>query len=90
MENLKEELDVYNKKIDKFNLVVPILNKQTVHFPLKRESEKCLKDGECQSINLTKLTYFDKKSKSANSVSKKPQKEKENEGLFGIFSMLIK
>ncbi|KAL0268423.1 UNVERIFIED_CONTAM: hypothetical protein PYX00_010376 [Menopon gallinae] len=36
-----------NKKIDKFNLVVPILDKQMLHFNLARESEKILTNGPC-------------------------------------------
>lgn len=33
-----------NKKIDKFNLVVPVLDKQMVHFQLARIAEKILKE----------------------------------------------
>lgn len=40
-----ESISELNKKINKYNLLVPILSKQTVHFPLARESEKVLKEG---------------------------------------------
>ncbi|XP_042879067.1 dnaJ homolog subfamily C member 28-like [Penaeus japonicus] len=40
-----ESISELNKKINKYNLLVPILSKQTVHFPLARESEKVLTEG---------------------------------------------
>lgn len=42
----EHEVDVknVNKKIDKFNLIVPILNKQMVHIQLKRIGEKILNE----------------------------------------------
>uniref|UniRef100_A0A6A7FTP0 DnaJ homolog subfamily C member 28-like isoform X1 n=2 Tax=Hirondellea gigas TaxID=1518452 RepID=A0A6A7FTP0_9CRUS len=34
-----------NRKIDNYNLLVPILNKQLVHFPVPRVADKILSDG---------------------------------------------
>jgi hypothetical protein len=34
-----------NAKIDKYNLLVPLLQKQKLHILLKRESEDILKNG---------------------------------------------
>ncbi|XP_065108043.1 dnaJ homolog subfamily C member 28 [Paramisgurnus dabryanus] len=38
-----DELVKLNKKVDNFNLIVPLMNRQMVHFSLKREVEKILK-----------------------------------------------
>jgi hypothetical protein len=35
-----------NAKIDKYNLLVPLLQKQKLHILLKRESEDILKNGQ--------------------------------------------
>ena len=47
MDSLQEDLTCLNKKIDQYNLVVPILSKQMVHFPLQRIAEQILKEGDC-------------------------------------------
>ncbi|XP_056320884.1 dnaJ homolog subfamily C member 28 [Danio aesculapii] len=38
-----EELGKLNKKVDNFNLIVPLMSRQMVHYSLKRELEKILK-----------------------------------------------
>ncbi|XP_068228505.1 dnaJ homolog subfamily C member 28 isoform X2 [Palaemon carinicauda] len=45
LEQLQELISEMNKRINKYNLIVPSLSKQLVHFPLKIESEKALKEG---------------------------------------------
>lgn len=45
LEHLQENISEMNKRINKYNLIVPSLSKQLVHFPLKLEAEKALKEG---------------------------------------------
>ncbi|XP_051998528.1 dnaJ homolog subfamily C member 28 [Xyrauchen texanus] len=41
-----DELGKLNKKVDNFNLIVPLMSRQMVHFSLKREVENILKTDE--------------------------------------------
>ncbi|XP_064114911.1 dnaJ homolog subfamily C member 28-like [Macrobrachium nipponense] len=45
LKHLQEHISEMNKRINKYNLLVPSLSKQLVHFPLKLEAEKALKEG---------------------------------------------
>ncbi|KAK7080439.1 subfamily C member [Halocaridina rubra] len=45
LDKLQETISEMNQRINKYNLLVPSLSKQMVHFPLKREAEKALKEG---------------------------------------------
>lgn len=45
LEQLQDKIIMMNKKINKYNLLVPLLNQQMVHFPLQLEAEKALKQG---------------------------------------------
>ncbi|CAN7985520.1 unnamed protein product [Ixodes hexagonus] len=42
VQEMASPVALINKKIDKFNMVVPLFNKQQLHFQLIRESEKIL------------------------------------------------
>nr|XP_045596694.1 dnaJ homolog subfamily C member 28-like [Procambarus clarkii]XP_045596695.1 dnaJ homolog subfamily C member 28-like [Procambarus clarkii]XP_045596696.1 dnaJ homolog subfamily C member 28-like [Procambarus clarkii]XP_045596697.1 dnaJ homolog subfamily C member 28-like [Procambarus clarkii]XP_045596698.1 dnaJ homolog subfamily C member 28-like [Procambarus clarkii]XP_045596699.1 dnaJ homolog subfamily C member 28-like [Procambarus clarkii]XP_045596700.1 dnaJ homolog subfamily C member 28-lik len=44
-EQLQDNIKAMNKKIDKYNFVVPLLAKQMTHFPLRIEAEKALQEG---------------------------------------------
>lgn len=41
-----DELAKLNKKVDDFNLIVPLMSRQMVHFNMKRELEKVLKTDQ--------------------------------------------
>lgn len=41
-----DELGTLNKKVDNFNLIVPLMSRQMVHYSLKRELEKILKTDQ--------------------------------------------
>lgn len=41
-----DELGKLNKKVDNFNLIVPLMSRQMVHYSLKRELEKILKTDQ--------------------------------------------
>ena len=73
--------------IDKYNLVVPVLSKQMVHFSLKKETEKCLREGECKSVNLTQKPI---KGKVVNKQSQQKDKNtsKEPTTFSGLFNFL--
>ncbi|KAF6213920.1 hypothetical protein GE061_011646 [Apolygus lucorum] len=47
LERFEQDAQYLNAKIDFFNLVVPILNKQMTHYSLTSEAEKVLKDSVC-------------------------------------------
>ncbi|XP_019880870.1 dnaJ homolog subfamily C member 28 [Aethina tumida] len=42
----KQMVDEINKKIAKFNLVVPVLDKQMIQISLEKEAQKAIKDGK--------------------------------------------
>ena len=44
LEEFEDKLRVINKKIDKFNMIVPILNKQKVHVNLQKEVNRTLEN----------------------------------------------
>ncbi|KAL3273727.1 hypothetical protein HHI36_015156 [Cryptolaemus montrouzieri] len=58
-----------NIKIDKFNLVVPILDKQFFHIDLNRESEKILINGEYSDSNFIEKPSLSKEEKSIETHS---------------------
>lgn len=41
-----DELGKLNKKVDNFNLIVPLMSRQMVHYSVKRELEKILKTDQ--------------------------------------------
>jgi len=49
LNHLQPDVKSLNTRIDTYNLVVPILNKQMFHFNLEEEAEKVLKEGEYKS-----------------------------------------
>ncbi|XP_076031545.1 dnaJ homolog subfamily C member 28 [Oratosquilla oratoria] len=49
LQNIKEDIDSLNKKINHYNLVVPLLAKQMCHFPFAKEAEKILKNGKIKT-----------------------------------------
>lgn len=44
LKEFEDKLRVINKKIDKFNMIVPILNKQKVHVNLQKEVNRTLEN----------------------------------------------
>lgn len=44
VEKSEESVKKINKKIDKFNLIVPTMNKQMVHYQVERIADKILKE----------------------------------------------
>lgn len=48
-ELLQPKIIAINKKIDNYNLLVPLLKQQVTHFPLHREAQKILTEGRSKS-----------------------------------------
>ncbi len=49
LNSLNDDVKQINKKINDYNLIVPLLNKQMVHINLSKISEKCLRDNPSNS-----------------------------------------
>lgn len=45
LNSLNDDVKQVNKKINDYNLIVPLLNKQMVHINLSKISENCLRDN---------------------------------------------
>lgn len=71
---------ILNKKIDNFNLVVPILNKQMVHISLEKIGEKIASEPP-------EGVQYDKSSTSQNTT---PSASDFNNGFFSILNAILK
>ncbi|KAK3887186.1 hypothetical protein Pcinc_008668 [Petrolisthes cinctipes] len=68
-----------NRHINKLNFLVPLMTQQLTHFPLKREAEQVLREGE---------TREDVERRRREKEEIERRKEEENRGwLFGIFRL---
>lgn len=81
VQKYEKVVEQINKKINKFNLVVPILNKQVLQVSLQKESEKILINGECGSR--TNYREIMKKSEDRTNVN-------QGSSLFNMFSSIFK
>ncbi|XP_006638111.2 dnaJ homolog subfamily C member 28 [Lepisosteus oculatus] len=80
-----EELAKLNKKVDNFNLIVPLLSRQMVHFSLERELKRTLcADQELRAEREREKER--KKAKADKSQHTKPTKP----GLFSWVHSLLK
>jgi DnaJ family protein C protein 28 len=77
-ENLTEQI---NKKIAKFNLVVPILDKQMIQIDLKKETEKVLIKGQHNQ---------DLKGRLKEKPAEEKPVETEPFNLFGFIEMIFR
>ncbi|KAK9885282.1 hypothetical protein WA026_010776 [Henosepilachna vigintioctopunctata] len=72
-----------NSKIDKFNLVVPILNKQCFHINLKQEAQNILENGTYSSDdNLKKCSKGYPETRNVNTSTR-------TDTLFGFLGKLL-
>ncbi|EFA08155.1 dnaJ homolog subfamily C member 28 [Tribolium castaneum] len=78
VQNRRNTVELINKKIDKFNLVVPILNKQMIQISLAKEAERILANGQ-HSVKLKDLPQ--NTDESGPPVT---------ENIFGIIDSLFK
>ncbi|XP_039293373.1 dnaJ homolog subfamily C member 28 isoform X3 [Nilaparvata lugens] len=81
LDNTQIHVDKLNKKIGKYNLVVPMLQKQVVTFNLLREAQRVLEEGEHSK---------GEQSQPNQHQTSKTKKEDDGSGLFGLFSFLMK
>lgn len=70
-----------NSKINKYNLVVPILNKQMFVFNLKKEAHKILVNGNC-----SEKTNYPTYNKNKQDL----QKSGDRQSFLDIFNVLFK
>lgn len=75
-----EELGKLNKMVDNYNLIVPMLSMQMVHFSLSRETERAQSGAERRRAELQKLREAERQrrkeeKKRANSGAKTPSKK---------------
>ncbi|XP_057380406.1 dnaJ homolog subfamily C member 28-like isoform X2 [Daphnia carinata] len=83
LDELKDDVKQINKKINDYNLIVPLLNKQMVHVNLKKMSEKYLKDFPSLDLTLTEKKVNEECRKVQRSTSTEP-------GLFDLWNSLWK
>ncbi|KAL7632480.1 UNVERIFIED_CONTAM: hypothetical protein RMT77_017193 [Armadillidium vulgare] len=81
LSNLKSEVEDLNKKIDKYNLVVPIMSKQTVHFPFVKVCEKILHESSSRDQNKNE-------NQSENTVSENLKTSNALEEEFGFKTLI--
>lgn len=66
---LQPKMAAMNKKINHYNLLVPLLKQQVTHFPLQREAERILKEGPSST-------------RQEQQQEEQPSDEKERQGMF--------
>ncbi|KAJ8959039.1 hypothetical protein NQ318_022294 [Aromia moschata] len=77
-------VDAINRKITKFNLVVPVLNKQMLHISLQNEAQKAMVNGKsCEDFSFGDVRRKDKYKQEDNSADS-------SVNLFGIIDYLFK
>uniref|UniRef100_A0A0P4WC17 J domain-containing protein n=1 Tax=Scylla olivacea TaxID=85551 RepID=A0A0P4WC17_SCYOL len=69
-ELLQPKITAINKKIDNYNLLVPLLKQQVTHFPLHREAQKILTEGQSRS------------REEVQQEEQQPSEEKERQRMF--------
>lgn len=79
----KNIVDKINKKIEKFNLVVPVLNKQMFQISLENEAQKVMVNGESSED-----MKFDGPLKKEKHVTEDSSSESTN--LFGFIESFFK
>uniref|UniRef100_A0A3Q2Q180 DnaJ (Hsp40) homolog, subfamily C, member 28 n=1 Tax=Fundulus heteroclitus TaxID=8078 RepID=A0A3Q2Q180_FUNHE len=71
--SVQEELGKLNKMVDDYNLVVPMLSMQMVHFSLAREAERAQRGAEQRRAELMEV-------RAAERERRKEEKKKANSG----------
>lgn len=81
IQKFTKDIIAINKKIDKFNLVVPILNKQMTQIELKREADTTLKHARPADS---------KRIKRQENASSKAENQQEHKNLFSLLEAYFK
>lgn len=81
--SLADDVKSINKKINDYNLVVPLLQKQMVHVNLNRLSEKCLLEEPCKKSESTATPVASPSDQDRNSTA-------DSNLLFSLFSAVWK
>ncbi|KAK2904842.1 hypothetical protein Q8A67_006641 [Cirrhinus molitorella] len=81
-----DELGKLNKKVDNFNLIVPLMSRQMVHYSLKRELEKILKTDQL----LRQEKEREKESKQKEQMETARTSQNTRQGLITWMQNLLK
>lgn len=68
LEKHRQLLEGVNKKISKYNLLVPMINQQMILLSLESESEKVLVNGSCSSKTQLPPKYSDALASPGNNA----------------------
>lgn len=75
VKEFEQKMRLINKKIDKFNMIVPILNKQKVHFNFEKEVNKTVESfgygssAEDSEVELDSSATENNKARSSATVT---------------------
>lgn len=79
--SMKEELAKLNKLVDNYNLIVPMLNMQMVHFSMSRETERALKAAQQHRLDRQRERERErerrKEEKKRSNVVSRPRKSQQ-------------
>ncbi len=79
---LNDDVKQINKKINDYNLIVPLLSKQMVHVNLSKISEKCLRDNP-SNLTIGHDSIKQERHQGKSACSTEP-------GIFGLFNSVWK
>lgn len=84
LNSLNDDVKQINKKINDYNLIVPLLSKQMVHINLSKISEKCLRDNPSNSaMEYASIKQEDRQNQSTRSSDTEPV-------IFGLLNFVWK
>ncbi|XP_023690517.1 dnaJ homolog subfamily C member 28 [Paramormyrops kingsleyae] len=85
-QTFSEDLGRLNKKVDNFNLIVPLLNRQMVHFNLQREVDRVRRADQEGRLERER----EKERERLADVEKRNSSETANHGLFSWVLNLLR
>lgn len=84
------ELAKLNKRVDTFNLIVPMLSRQMVHFSLKREVERALKEDEERREERKRREKEQRQMEREREREMAQARQESRQGLFAWMQNLLK
>lgn len=88
--NFAIELAKLNKRVDTFNLIVPMLSRQMVHFSLKREVERALREDEEQREERKRRAKEQRQVERERERDMAQARQDSRQGLFAWMQNLLK
>lgn len=84
------DLAKLNKRVDTFNLIVPMLSRQMVHFSLKREVERALRDDKEQREERKRREKDQRQMERERERDMAQARQDSRQGLFAWMQNLLK